>query len=177
VPVKSQDLDAQCYIPWSFLVFNCLRWKVIVRFVDLGEIAHCLNFLFIINEQDQLKLLKVGLHCINTTNSNLEFRLSWKHKFAWEPSFDHSHNVSIPYMLCGIYNDLYNFQSTRMQFWPWHLCQIPICSNSQQKLRYPHWRNSQSSSSSNSVGSEKTIEDDERQVMAAIAYHIYFFFI
>lgn len=79
---------------------------MIVPFVDLGEIVHCLNFLFIITEQDQLKLLKVGLHCINTTNGKLEFRLSSKHKFAWEPSFDHSHDVSILYMLCGFYNDL-----------------------------------------------------------------------
>ena len=32
---------------------------MVVRFVDLDEIVHCLKFLFIITEQDQLKILKV----------------------------------------------------------------------------------------------------------------------
>jgi hypothetical protein len=33
-----------------FFKFNCLRWEVIVRFIDIDGIVdiHCLNFLFII---------------------------------------------------------------------------------------------------------------------------------
>jgi hypothetical protein len=36
-----------------FFMFTELRWELIVRFVDIGEIVdhHCLNFLFIGLEQ------------------------------------------------------------------------------------------------------------------------------
>jgi len=34
-----------------YFMFSVLRWEVIVRFVDIGEIVdhHCLNFLFIVS--------------------------------------------------------------------------------------------------------------------------------
>jgi hypothetical protein len=47
---SSQDLDFQRHMSWSFCIqWVQLRWKVIVRFVDISGIDDtlCLNFLFI----------------------------------------------------------------------------------------------------------------------------------
>ena len=51
VSVFSQDLDFLHHMSWSLLVFNELRWQVVVRFVDIGGIDdhHCLNLHFITN--------------------------------------------------------------------------------------------------------------------------------
>jgi len=40
-----------CLGVFLFFVFNDLKWKVVVRFIDIVEIVdhHCLNFLFISN--------------------------------------------------------------------------------------------------------------------------------
>ena len=47
--VPSNDMDFQRLMSWSFSMFNELRWKVIVSFVDIGEFVdhHCWYILFI----------------------------------------------------------------------------------------------------------------------------------
>jgi hypothetical protein len=55
VSVPSQDMDFQRHMVWHFFAFNDLRWKIIVRFVDIGGIVdhHYSNIIIIYNGHTQ----------------------------------------------------------------------------------------------------------------------------
>lgn len=54
VSVLSQNLNFHQHMPWSFLVFNDLKWKIIVHFVNVGGIVYLSTFFLIPS--------KLGLH-------------------------------------------------------------------------------------------------------------------
>ena len=73
------------HISWFFfLVLNCLRWKVVVCFVDIGGINdhHCLNFVFAIYLFSAQKWFfqnsKIDT-CKCVLNETMKIVIAWRH--------------------------------------------------------------------------------------------------
>ena len=88
VPVPSQDLEFQHYLPKSPFVFIRWNWEVIVRFINIGGIVyhHCLKFLFIV--VGGLRMYKMK-HIILFYSKTFNPDCSCKGRYCWRTEPHH----------------------------------------------------------------------------------------